>query len=79
VDYSVSKLGELSWFQIEIEVAMREAAVMKASRGIRDHTEVAAVPDPMIKIAIVVEAAIARAAEPASAALPQWMRTSNAR
>jgi hypothetical protein len=79
VDYSVSKLGELSWFQIEIEVVMTEAAVMKASMGVMDHTEVMTFRDPMIKIAIVVEAAIARAAEPASAALPQWMRISNAR
>ena len=33
----------------------------------------------MIKIAIVVEAAITRTAEPANAALPLWMRISNAR
>jgi hypothetical protein len=78
VDYTVSKLGELSWFQIEIEVAMTETAVMKASMGVTAHTEVT-VRNPMIKIAIVIEAAIARAAEPASEALPQWMRISSAK
>jgi hypothetical protein len=79
VDYSVSKLGELSWLQIEIEIAMTEAAVMKASMEVTGHTEVTTIMDPMIKIVIVVEAAIAKAVGPASVGLPQWMRINNAR
>jgi hypothetical protein len=79
VDYSVSKLGELSWLQIEIEIAMTEAAVMKASMGVTDHMEVTTIMDPMIKIVIVVEAAIAKAVGPASVGLPQWTRINNAR
>jgi hypothetical protein len=74
--YSVSKLGELSWLQIEIEIAMTEAAVTKPSMEV---TKATAVTDPMIKIVIVVEAAIAKAVGPASAGLPQWMRINNAR
>jgi len=79
VDYSVSKLGELSWLQIEIEIAMTEAAVMKASMGVTGHREVTTIMDPMIKIVIVVEAAIAKAVGPASVGLPQWTRINNAR